>query len=142
MYMTMSYVVTIYMNYFQIQILSKRCDFNMNQCEHFHNFVIHDICKIFDQTNQIWSDFIAHTKPRAKCPFKAVPVKVMNATVDFSYIANLPLGGYAYILTFKVFKSIPNVRYKKEMFFCFLVESNVVNSRKSTRELAKTYKTQ
>lgn len=126
---------------FQIQVISKRCDFNMTECEHFHTFIIRDICKIFEQKNQIWSNFIAHTQPRAKCPFKAIPVKVKNATVDFSYITHLPIGGYTYIMTIKVFKSIPNVRHRKQMLFCILNESSAIESIKSSRKPIRSSKT-
>lgn len=118
-----------------------RCDFNMTKCEPFHTFIIRDICKIFEQKNQMWTEVVAHTKPRVKCPFKAVPVKVTNATVDFSYITHLPLGGYTWIITFKVFKSIPHIRHKKQMIFCILSESSAIESIKSSRESTRSSKT-
>lgn len=106
----------------------------MTQCEHFETFVLRDICKILDVKNQIWSDFVAQTKPKAKCPFKAVPLKVINATIDFTPLTSLPIGGYTYITTYKVFKSIPNVRHKKQKLFCVMTEASVVKLGKSNTQ--------
>lgn len=123
-----------------MQIASKRCDFNMTQCEHFQTFVIRDVCKIFDQSNQIWSDAMARTQPRAKCPFKAGVVKIINATLDFTYLTYLPLEGYTYIVTYKIYKPIPSVRHKKQMVFCLIGEASVFQSSKSSGEPTKTFK--
>lgn len=101
----------------------------MNQCENFDTFVICDICKIINQKNQYWSDLIAHTEPRAKCPFKPSTMKIVNATMDFSYLAYLPMDGYSWIFTIKFFKPIANIRYKKRSLFCIMSESTVLKKR-------------
>ena len=123
----------------QLKISASKCDFNMTQCEKFDTFVIRDVCTIFAQANnKIWSDLFEHTQPRVKCPFKAVPIKVTNATMDFSYLTRLPIGGYTWILNINIYKSIPNVRHKKQMLFCLLGEANAV---KATRDSVRRIKT-
>lgn len=81
-----------------------------------------------DQKNQIWSDAVDHTEPRAKCPLKKGTIKVTNASIDYGYIAFLPIEGYTWTVFGKAFKPIANVKHKKQMLFCIMVESTVTKS--------------
>lgn len=100
----------------------------MTQCVNFETLIIRDICKIADQKNQIWSDAIDHTQPRAKCPLKKGTIKVTNATIDYNYIAYLPVEGWTWTLFLKAFKPIVNVKHKKQMLFCIMLEVTVTKS--------------
>lgn len=102
----------------------------MDQCENFNTFIIRDICTILGEKNKIWSDFVKHTEPKAKCPFNITSMKVKNATIDLSYIEHLPLAGFIWVIHSKLFKAIPNVRYKKQLLFCALAESKVTKSNR------------
>lgn len=115
--------------YFQFQLIGKRCNIERTQCENFGTFVIRDACKVLDQKNQYWSDLIAHTRPRAKCPFQATTIKIMNATFDFSKLVHFPMDGYTWVVNYKIFKSIPNVRYKKRLLFCMISEATVIQGQ-------------
>lgn len=112
----------------QLQVILKRCDFNMDQCENFDTFIIRDICVVLEEKDQIWSDFVEHTEPKFKCPFNRTSIKVTNATVNMSYLDHLPLDGYIWVISGKLFKSIPNVRYKKQLLFCMMSESKITKS--------------
>lgn len=112
---------------FQFQLIPKRCDFNLTQCETFDTITIRDICKVLDMGDQIWTDFMAHTQPKAKCPFKMNSIRVINATVDLGYIANLPLDGYAWIFDFKSFQPVAKTRYKKRLLYCGMSEVIIKN---------------
>lgn len=102
----------------------------MTQCVSFDTLIIRDICKIVDQKNQIWSDAVDHTQPRPKCPLKKGTIKVTNATIDLSYIAHFPIEGYTWTLFEKAFKPIANVKHKKQMLFCIVVEATVTKSNR------------
>lgn len=111
---------------FQLQVQAKGCDFKMNRCDSQHTFVLPDICKVLNQENRLWADVVAHTKPRFKCPIKRSVYEVINATSDLSFINHLPLDGYTWTVTFKMFKPIANVRHKKQMHFCIIMEATVM----------------
>lgn len=109
----------------------------MVECENFFTFSMPDICQILDQKDQIWSDFIAHTKPRAKFPFQAGSIiKVVNASIDLNFLRDAPvITGYTWISIFKAFKSIKNMQYKKKLLFCFMTEVTVKSTRKNWKGL-------
>lgn len=104
-----------------------------SQCEHFNSFIIPDICKVFDQTNQIWTEIMSHTQPKIKCPLKSTTFKITNATIDYSLIAHLPLDGYTWIIYLKVFKPIAKVRHRKRMMICILAEATIVTTKQETK---------
>lgn len=116
-----------------MQLIGKRCDIRMSQCESFGTFVIRDICKIINQKNQFWSDLITQTQPRAKCPFKPSTIKIINATMDYSYLAHLPLDGFTWIRTLKFFKPIATVRNRKRLLFCLLSETTIMKKRSEVK---------
>lgn len=101
----------------------------MSQCENFGTYPISDVCQILDQKNKIWSDSVAHTQPRAKCPFNKTSVKVTNATINLAYITFLPfISDYTWILYFKAFKPINHLRHKKRLVHCFIVEATATKA--------------
>lgn len=100
----------------------------MDDCENFNTFIIRDICAIIDEKNKMWTDVVEHTEPRPKCPFDKKSLKMTNATWDMSYVDHLPLDGHIWIFFMKLFKSIPNVRHKKESIFCMMFESKITKS--------------
>lgn len=97
----------------------------MNQCEKYNTLKIPDLCKLFEQKNQIWTNIMEHLQPQAKCPLKPSVMKLTNATLDFSLLSYLPIDGYTWVISFKVFKPIANVRHKKQMIFCIISEATV-----------------
>lgn len=106
----------------------------MTKCEDFDTFVIRDICKIADQKHQIWSDVIEHTQPKAKCPLNKGSIRVTNATIDYIYLAYLPIEGYTWTVFGKAFKPIANVKHKKQLLFCIVVEATTTKtSRKQNK---------
>lgn len=86
---------------------------------------------------------MASTQPKIRCPINSPVVKFRNATVDYSLIAHLPMDGFTWIINLKVFKPIVNIRHKKRLIFCVMIEVTVMNSqqlekskRKNTKELS------
>lgn len=79
--------------------------------------------------DQFWTDFMTHTKPKAKCPFNMKSIMVTNATVDLGYMANLPIDGYTWVLLFKCFQPVNKDRYKKHLLYCGTSEINITKSR-------------
>lgn len=126
------------LHYFQFHATAKRCKMDRSQCEHFNTFVLPDICKVFDQKNQIWTDLMAHFQPRAKCPINASIVKIVNATIDYSLIAHLPLEGYTWIIDYKIFEPFKNVRHKKRMVLCIISEATVTNTQEEGKKRRHT----
>lgn len=119
----------------QLQIIGKRCDIKMSQCENFGSFLVRDFCKILEQKNKIWSDTVEHTVPRAKCPFKSKSIIISNATVNLAYIAYLPfISDYTWILHYKAFKPINEVRQKKRLIYCFFNEVTVTKAVKERKK--------
>lgn len=102
----------------------------MTQCINFQTFVIRDICKIADQKNQIWSDAIEHTQPKAKCPLNKGSIKITNATIDLIYLTYLPIEGYTWTIVGKAFKSIANLKHKKQLLFCIMSEATVTKANR------------
>lgn len=58
-----------------MQVAAQRCDYNLTQCEDFSKITIPDICRILNQKDMFWSQFIAHSK--IVCPIKRVISKNM-----------------------------------------------------------------
>lgn len=136
-----------YSSYFfysiQFQATAKRCHLDRSQCESFSTWILPDICKVLNQKNQIWTDLMASTQPKIRCPINSPVVKFRNATVDYSLIAHLPMDGFTWIINLKVFKPIVNIRHKKRLIFCVMIEVTVMNSqqlekskRRNTKELS------
>lgn len=119
----------ILLHAFQLQVIPKRCDVNLTQCENMETIAIRDICKILDMGDQLWTNFMANTQPKAKCPFNMKVIKVTNATVDLGYIANLPLDGFTWVLHFKSFPSAGKPKYKKHLLYCGSAEIVITKSR-------------
>lgn len=110
----------------------RRCDFKKVHCDDFGIFVIPDLCNTFEQRNKIWSDIVAHTKPRPKCPLKKGNLQIVNATVNFNYMRNTPFArGYRWILFFRSFKSINKSRQNKRLVFCYFADSIAKDSHKN-----------
>lgn len=51
---------------------AQRCDLNLTQCEDFGKITIPDVCRILNQRNSFWADFMTNTKPKLICPLKNV----------------------------------------------------------------------
>lgn len=109
------YVLNIFPN-FQLQLISKRCDYNVTHCEVHDTLSIRDICKLMGLEAQFWSEFMKNV-PKINCPFEKSTIKIPDATVELGYIAHLPLDGYTWIFTEKVFKSVKGRKIKR-MVFC------------------------
>lgn len=114
-------------------MISKRCNFNMTECEHFDTFNIPDICKVFDLKNQFWSEFMKYMEPKIKCPIKKRAYKFVNAPVDLGYVAHFPLDGYTWSFTQKVFRSIRG-RKKKQLIFCVTFEVTITKTRSGRKK--------
>lgn len=95
-----------------------------------------DICRLMDLKDQLWTDFMSQTE--LKCPFKKTVVKVDHGIIDLGYIAHLPLSGYTWIFTFKVFHSDAKTRNKKKQIFCLNVRMTVTKSRPQKRKTPTT----
>lgn len=125
-------------SHFQAQIIATRCDLNMTHCENFDNFVVHDICRILNLENQLWSDIMAHAEPKIKCPIKKeTKIKITNAVVDLGYVAHLPLDGHAWTMTVKIFKAAPKSRFKKRQIFCMTFVITITKNRPERRKKNK-----
>lgn len=120
--------------YFQLQIIANRCDFNMTKCENLNTFILKDVCALVNQSAQIWSDTVAHTYPRPKCPLNMPTVKIINGTIDFGYISYFPIDGYTWTFHFKAFKSIANLKYKKQMLWCLMTECTITKNRRERKK--------
>lgn len=83
----------------------------MTQCFDFETIIIKDICTAVFKKDMLWSDLVAHTNPKPKCPLIGPSYTVANATIDFGQIANWPVDDYTWIVTFKAFRTIANVRH-------------------------------
>lgn len=108
-------------------MISKRCDFNMTNCESYDIMNIRDICKIFELEDQLWSEFMNHVNPKITCPFKKGAHKITEALVDVGYIAHLPIHGFLWV-TEKVYK-VTKRRKKKRLVFCVTFELRVQKKR-------------
>lgn len=97
-------------------------------CETYDTFTIRDLCKIIELSDQFWTDFMAHTHPRAKCPFDMKTIKVTNATVDLGYLSYLPLDGYIWSFFIKAFQSIAKAKDKYRMIYCGVSEVNITRT--------------
>lgn len=116
---------------FQFQAIAQRCNMDRSQCEHFNTFLLPNICNVFDQKNKVWSEIMAHAQPKLKCPVKDRIVRIVNATIDYSILAHLPLDGYIWIVYMKIFKPLANVRHKKRLILCTISEYNITKSNES-----------
>lgn len=109
----------------------------MDECENFRTIVVRDICPVLDRKNALWTDLVEHTNPKASCPFNMTSMQVSNATLDLSYMDHLALDGFIWTFFFKVFKPIPNVRYKKEILLCLAIESKVTKGLPGKNKMMK-----
>lgn len=106
----------------------------MNKCDSRQSFTFPDICKVFEQKNQIWSDLVAHMQPRMKCPIKPSIIRVRNATSDTTFITHLPFDDRIWTITFKTFKRIPNICFKKRLVSCLMLEASILRSDRNLKE--------
>ena len=113
-------------------MLTKRCDLNGTACEKFDAFNLPDVCKLLNLQDKLWTDFMAHTQPKLRCPINIKSMKIINATVDLGYISHLPLDGHSWSFTIKSFKT--NARHKKRLAYCVVFE---VAAMKIQRERSK-----
>lgn len=120
-----------------MQATAKRCDINLTQCSNFGTFVIKDICTIAFQKDMIWSDLVAQIHPRPKCPLSWPSYETINATVDLAYAATWPIDDYTWIVTYKAFRSIANVRHKKERIFCVMLEVTVFKKKQQKHSIVQ-----
>lgn len=118
----------------QFQAIAQRCNMDRSQCEHFNTFLLPNFCNVFDQKNKLWSEIMAHTHPKLECPVKATNIKIVNATLDFSILSHLPLDGYIWIISIKIFKPLANVRHKKRLILCTISEYTITKSNQSTNK--------
>lgn len=105
----------------------------MNRCDNHHTLYLPDLCKIVNQKNEIWNEIISHIHPKMSCPLKPPTYRFVNATIDMSFISYLPLDGFIWTITFKTFKPIPNVRHKKRMVHCWMVEGSIVRVKRKPK---------
>lgn len=117
---------------FQLQITTKRCDYNKTKCEHFDTIFIPDVCKVFELEDKLWTDFMEHTQPKPKCPFNMKSIQITNATIDLGYIAHLPLDGFDWTFQMKTFNLPSKGRKKKQLLFCGMYEVIVKSSQYET----------
>lgn len=90
---------------------------------------IRDICAILDMEDQIWSEFMKHSEPRVMCPFKKnVPYVVTNAPIDMGFLSHLPIDGYTWTFTEKMFKTVKG-RKTKRMVYCEEFEITITKNR-------------
>lgn len=114
----------------QFQTIATRCDFNFTTCETYDTFSFPDICKVMNLQNTMWIDFGEHLHPKLKCPLKMSSIKIDNAIIDFAWISRLPLDGYKWVNSFKLFKQIPHVRHRKQLLFCLMSEATITKLRR------------
>lgn len=102
----------------------------MSACKNFLSFVVPNGCQVLEQKDKIWTDFVDHTHPRAKCSFKKGSIKVVNATINLNYLRNLSfLRQRTVTLIGKTFKPIKDIGHKKRLLFCFMAEATVQSIR-------------
>lgn len=80
---------------------------------------------------------MANTQPKIRCPINSTVIKFRNATIDYSILAHLPLDGFTWIAYLKVFKPIVNVRHKKRLIFCVMIEASVIKNQQLENSLRK-----
>lgn len=64
-------------------------------------------------------------------------MKVQKVTWDLSYLDRLPMTGYTWIVFFKFFKPIPNVRHKKEKLACYVIETTITKTFNEENKMLK-----
>lgn len=77
----------------------------------------------------MWSNLIEHTQPKAICPFNMTSVKITNAILDLGLVSHLPLDGYTWITSFKLYKPI-GIGHKKDMLLCIISEATITQTRR------------
>lgn len=116
--------------YFKVQLKSTRCDLNLTQCENYDTVTHPNICEIMNKYIKVYTDLADRMKPNPKCPLDMPSIKILNATVDLSFAARLPLDGFTWITSIKLYKSIAHVRHKKQLLFCLISQNTITKSRR------------
>lgn len=83
--------------------------------------------------NQFWREIVTHMEPKPICPFDVSSIKIMNFTMDLGFAARLPLDGYTWITSIKLYKPIAHVRHRKHLLFCFIAEATITKQRPTQR---------
>lgn len=102
----------------------------MTKCEKYDSLLSRDICSVMSRKNQMWSEFIEHSQPKIKCPFNVPSIKLTNAYIDLGIVSHLPLDGYIWLTTLKIYKSTANIRLKKVLLFCMTCEATITRARR------------
>lgn len=82
-----------------------------------------------DLEGQLWSELLKGVRPKVGCPFNKTTYTVTDAVVDFGYVAHLPLDGYTWTITDKIFKPGVKKRQKKRLLFCESFEFTIQKNR-------------
>lgn len=86
-----------------------------------------------NKRNQFWGNFADNLHPIPRCPLNMSSIKIVNAIADLGFAARLPLDGYTWITSFKLYKPIAHVRYKKQCLLCLISEATITKPRRQQR---------
>lgn len=129
-----------WLEYFQIHITTKRCDLNLTKCEDYNTLIHRNICDFWNKKSPIFNAFLDQVQPKLKCPLNMHSIKISNATADLNFAARLPLDGYTWITTIKMFKSIAHVRHKKRLLFCLMSQNTITQSDHWLKKIGNFHK--
>lgn len=85
----------------EMMLVVKQCDFKMKSCEHYQNISINEMCQKLKDPNSLYSKALAEIKPPLTCPFKVGNYSMMESSIDFSMLTDLPIEGHIYVVDVK-----------------------------------------
>lgn len=108
-----------------------RCSLDMKTCEKFNTRNFRDMCRRFTEKNAFYSKFFADIQPEWKCPIKSGNY-VVNASIETSPVAWMPIDNYVWVITFKLVANDPGHKQKKTIL-CMNSETKIIRVNKKTK---------
>ena len=101
-----------------------KCDQGMKKCEKNPTQKLKKPCQRLTDTRAFYYPTLTSIQPKIECPIIAQRYTATNATLDLSPFTYLPINGYIWVISLKLFSGIDKAR---ELAMC--VEINLKTSK-------------
>lgn len=100
-----------------------RCDPEMKKCEKNPKQHFKHICRRLSDKKAFYYNALSTLHPQLECPVKAQRYTATNSSVDLTPFTFLPISGYIWLVTLKLYSGEEKV---KEIALCIELELKIV----------------
>jgi hypothetical protein len=114
----------------ELTIDVNKCDPDMKKCEKNPTQTFKQMCLKLKDKKSFYYSILSPFHPTLECPVKAQEYTAANATIDLTPLTFLPVNGYIWMITGKIFSG-----HAREIVFC--IEANLKIVRTTGRRKPK-----